>query len=423
MRDILSLVVPTDFSDCSLEALDEAVELAMHFGAKIHVLHCIETLSRMALSTKGETDLQSFYQLLYNEADAQLAALEPRLRGVDYDTAVKTGRAARSIVEYANEVDADLIVISTHGRRGIARIFVGSTTEEVVRRSTRPVLTVSVKRIKEPGEQEESATSHDIRGGTADFREVVPARATHIQVRDVMRRDGLVVHPDTRVHEVIDLMIHHDISGVPVVNERDELVGYIPESPLLVRSVAEISQSTAAVAPEQKTLHLQERDEDVNEEEGSTLDGLIERQRRIHGKSAREVMVPADQVVTVEEDASLTHAVRLMLNRHVSRVPVLHGRVVVGSLTRADVLRAVRALDKHKKPVVGDDEVSRLVRLAVEHSTGVAVSDLIVRTEAGVVTMYGSVTDEDEIEHATAIVTRVPGVKAVANCLLVEDSR
>lgn len=403
MRTILRIVVPTDFSECSLQALDEAQNLARLFGAKLFLLHVAEDLTPRSLDTEVGMARESLRRTLYSDAEAQFAALAPRLRGQDYDTAIRMGRPPVAICKYAEEIDADLIVIATHGRSGMARLFIGSTAEEVVRRSKIAVFTIrpEAQRMKA---QYDVCVIHEphceCMKEVTNFRAIVTRRDGPIRVRDAMRRDVVKVLPETRVHEIIDLMIHHDISGVPVVNAEDELVGYVPESHLLVRSLAGIMHHTP---------------------EASNLDEFVAEQRKIYGKTAREVMCPAPEVVTVEESAPLADAVRRMLEHRVSRLPVLRAGKVVGYLTRADILRVVRSLESHKDSDLSDEEVGRLVREALDRSAEVAVSDLTVDVGGGVVSLLGSVSSAEEIDQANAIVTRVPGVKAVANCLLVEQ--
>lgn len=406
MHTILRIVVPTDFSDCSLQALDEAVSLAHHFGAKIHLLHVVEEVTTWALGTEAGMAGEVQRQTLHGDVNAHFVALAPRLHGVEHDTAIRTGRASNSIVDYARETDADLILMATHGRTGLARFFVGSTTEAVVRKATCPVLTVRPQPAKAAAAHGTCVTDQpacECLKESTDFRTLVARRGSPIRVRDAMRRDVAKVLPDTRVHEIIDLMIHYDISGVPVVNEKDELLGYIPESHLLVRSLAEI-------AP-----HLPGGDG------SSTFDEFIGHQRQIYGKTAREVMRPVTDVATVEEFVPLVEAVRTMLTHNVSRLPVLRGQKVVGYLTRADILRVVRSLEEHHDTSLSDEEVSHLVRQALGRSPDLAITNLTLHTENGTVSLQGSVSSAAEVETATAIACRVPGVKTVANWLLVEQ--
>lgn len=403
MREVMKIVVPTDFSEYSLRAVDEGVDLAIHYQAKLMLVHIVTELTGRALSIEVGMAREVLRQTLFNDANASFASLAPRLRNVEYETAIRTGRASSAIVEYADEVGADMIVIATHGRRGMARLFIGSTTEEVVRKAHCPVLTVRPVRGHEADPLTLEHAHHencDCRREVISYKSLLSTRGAPIRVRDAMRRDVVKVSPSTRVREVIDLMIHYDISVVPVVDEDDSLLGCIPESHLLVRSLAELA--------------------DNHEAGGATVHEFIEHQRHIYGKTAREVMVPVVDVIAVSDTAPLVDAVRLMLNHRVSRLPVLRASHVVGYLTRADILRVVRSLEEYQDVDIGDAEVAVMVAGALDRSPDLAITDTRVTAEKGVVTIHGAVSTAEEIHVATAIASRMPGVKAVSNCLLVE---
>lgn len=407
MRTIHRIVVPTDFSACSLHAVDDAVDLAGRFGARLYLLHVpvtyhdvLDELTEQRLEVDDTMQRHSVGNI-----DAHLAALAPRLQGTEYETAVRTGPVTSTILKYAHEVDADLIVMGTHGRRGLARMFVGSTAEGVVRSATLPVITVPPR----PDPMHTVANAcivHDPACNclkeTTNFRALAARRGGSIRVRDAMRRDVVKVGPTTHVHDVVDAMIRHDISGVPVVNESGELRGYIPESHLLARTLANMAPNG---------LESDEMD----------IDALVQHQRKLCGKLASDVMCPTSEVVTIEESAPLAEAIRRMLDNRVSRLPVLRAGRIVGYLTRADILRVLRSLEEHTDSDLTDRDVERLVREALGRDTDVAVTDLRVDTEHGVVTLHGSVSSASELESAAEVVMKLPGVKAVANCILVEQ--
>ena len=115
---IRRILVPTDFSQTSDAALAQARELASALGASLHLVHVVEDASR---------------------SECLAASLEA---GLGYETALLTGPAARTIVEYATTRRFDLIVMGTHGRTGVAHLLLGSVAEQVVRTASCPVLTV-----------------------------------------------------------------------------------------------------------------------------------------------------------------------------------------------------------------------------------------------------------------------------------------
>ncbi len=125
---IREILAATDFSNGSHRAFEAALALAQHFGARLHVLHVVLDASeqRMAL--------------------AKLKALTGEtLEGTDVVRAVSVGQAAPDIVKYAGREKIDLIVVGTHGRTGLARVFMGSVAEAVVRTAPCQVLTIGPK--------------------------------------------------------------------------------------------------------------------------------------------------------------------------------------------------------------------------------------------------------------------------------------
>ncbi|MFB6068337.1 MAG: universal stress protein [Halobacterium sp.] len=118
LPDYDDVVVPTDGSAHAARAADLAVAVAGAFGATLHALHV------------GDADLTGE---VVARADAA---------GVPNEAVVRQGNPGRTIVAYADEVDADLVAMGTHGRTGLDRRLVGSVAERTVRRATHPVLTV-----------------------------------------------------------------------------------------------------------------------------------------------------------------------------------------------------------------------------------------------------------------------------------------
>lgn len=140
------IVVPTDFSVTSDAAIEYAKALAERFGASLHLIHVFED---PYMSVAFATDL--YVQPLTETRDALRIDAEARLRkqfhaidgwGVDGTADVIDGVPAQAIVDYADRLGADLIVMGTHGRSGFAHLMLGSVAERVLRTAPCPVLTV-----------------------------------------------------------------------------------------------------------------------------------------------------------------------------------------------------------------------------------------------------------------------------------------
>jgi nucleotide-binding universal stress UspA family protein len=137
------LLVPTDFGTGSQAALDEAIELARVFGAEIVLLHAYE------IPVIGFPDgtLVATADLASRILDGAREGLDRLVRdngarGVKLHAVIKQGEPWRMINDAVGEHGIDLVVMSTHGRRGLPRALLGSVAEKVVRTASCPVMTV-----------------------------------------------------------------------------------------------------------------------------------------------------------------------------------------------------------------------------------------------------------------------------------------
>lgn len=138
---IKEILVPVDFSVCSKKALAYAVAFARQFQASITVLYTVDFEINGA---DMDIDVPQVRNTLRLSGERQLARLVRQTIGrqVVADTLVRTGQPYAEIVEAARARNVDLIIMATHGNSGIARFFIGSTTERVVRHAPCPVLIV-----------------------------------------------------------------------------------------------------------------------------------------------------------------------------------------------------------------------------------------------------------------------------------------
>ena len=132
------VLFPTDGETGAETGLEQAVEAAETFGARLHVLYVADTTRDTVTNVGGEV-----VDALEREGEAVVDEYAERAadRGVDAVDAVVQGQPHDVIVEYA-ETNADLVVMPTSGREGIAQYLLGSTTERVVRTCAVPVLTL-----------------------------------------------------------------------------------------------------------------------------------------------------------------------------------------------------------------------------------------------------------------------------------------
>jgi nucleotide-binding universal stress UspA family protein len=146
MKEIKKILAPTDFSEISLKALDEAADFAKRLGAQLHVLHVCPLLM-YALAPEVVPDDPEFERKLKEKLAARLEETAQRLRarGGEIHTLLVDGSPGREIAEVAAQRGFDLIVLATHGRTGLSRFTLGSVAERTVRSSSVPVLTLRIE--------------------------------------------------------------------------------------------------------------------------------------------------------------------------------------------------------------------------------------------------------------------------------------
>ena len=129
-----TILVPTDGSDCAAQALDHVVDIARHYDATVHVLTVVDVRDLESAPDVGPFEDEAA-TLVSDAADG----IDD---GVETVTSVRTGYPDEEIRAYADQTEADLIAMGSHGRTGVRRFVLGSIAEKVVRRSPCPVTVV-----------------------------------------------------------------------------------------------------------------------------------------------------------------------------------------------------------------------------------------------------------------------------------------
>ena len=140
------ILVPVDGSPTSLRGLKEAMRIAKDGGGKLWLLHVVDELYAVATPEAGMY-MNDMIEGLRKSGKRILAKAEARVRasGISVGTLMPEivgGPAASEIVRQAKKVRADLIVLGTHGRRGLKRLALGSDAEQVLRNASVPVLVI-----------------------------------------------------------------------------------------------------------------------------------------------------------------------------------------------------------------------------------------------------------------------------------------
>ncbi len=173
--EIHHILVPVDFSTCSLQVAGGAGELARQTGARVTLLHVAELPEGLSASAIVQHEGQSMSARAWAEHGA-LERMRPfaeiaRAHGAtDPQLVVHAGPVAPTIQREAEALQADLILMGTHGRTGVARAVLGSVAEEVARHAQVPVMLVRRQPRPECG-QTSCAWCHE-RSGTREEEEL-----------------------------------------------------------------------------------------------------------------------------------------------------------------------------------------------------------------------------------------------------------
>lgn len=150
MKPVRRILLPVEFTPACQKARDHAVALASLHGAELHILH-VQLLHAGQSTLAGIPDVAGLEREV---ADANAAQLATFIKGVEGNIVTAIERdisAGPSILRYAEKHGIDLIVLGTHARKNISRLFMGSVAAEVVRHATVPVLVIGPKGGKTPG--------------------------------------------------------------------------------------------------------------------------------------------------------------------------------------------------------------------------------------------------------------------------------
>lgn len=144
-----NILVATDFSELGQAAVEHALMLAEKLGGTLHVVHVYTLQNKPESATQAREDLERAEQ----HARAQLDRVGAELRSCQRlgQTVLRHGDPAPMILLTADELGADLVVLGTHGRRGLGRLVMGSVAEAVLRQSLVPVLVVKETKTTKHG--------------------------------------------------------------------------------------------------------------------------------------------------------------------------------------------------------------------------------------------------------------------------------
>lgn len=221
-----------------------------------------------------------------------------------------------------------------------------------------------------------------------------------MRAMDVMTTNVITVDPSTSVQEVARLLSERSISGVPVVDSQNRLVGIVSEGDLLHR----VETGTERRVRRRRSWWL----DTIGSDEELARDYV-----KSHGRTAKDVMTR--DVISVAETTELADIATLLETKRIKRVPVVHDGQLVGIVSRANLVRALAAAGGQPMSAAADDRTIRqnlLAELKGREWVHTWAADIIVRD--GVVHLWVSDDRPEEERQALRVAAEnVPGVRGV----------
>jgi CBS-domain-containing membrane protein len=214
---------------------------------------------------------------------------------------------------------------------------------------------------------------------------------------DVMVHDVVTIGPDEPVSKAVQLMVDHDISALPVVDDDRRVIGVLSEADLIHREKIGTEKHRAwwleAIMPA-SVLALD--------------------YAKSHGRKVSELM--SENVISAAEDTPLSEIASLLEKHRIKRIPILKDGKLIGIVSRSNL---IQALASAPPKVEGDQVADRgiraaiLARLAEQSWTGFGERNVVVTN--GVVHLWGLVSSPEEYKAFLAFAESVPGVREMSD--------
>ena len=207
-----------------------------------------------------------------------------------------------------------------------------------------------------------------------------------MKLSEVMTSDPIGVGPETPLKDVAAILLEHRISGVPVIGERLEVLGVVSEADIIAKEVG----------PDPRERRLL----------GWLVGGRRVDQERIAARTAGEAM--SSPAITVGPQETVAEAARLMTANGIKRLPVVDDGVLIGIVTRTDLVRAFTR---------SDDEIEHEIREMLLERLWLDEPGLRLHVERGEVRFAGRMRRRSDAELLALLTRRVPGVVDVHSTL------
>lgn len=209
-----------------------------------------------------------------------------------------------------------------------------------------------------------------------------------MRVHDVMTAEVLTIGPEAPIRDVARILVEHRISGIPVCDIAERVVGVVSEADILYKE------------HDPREAHT-----------GGPLGWVVDAKPNYAGWIKAQALTAGKAMtspaITISPQASVALAARLMSERRVNRLPVVSDEKLVGIVTRADLVRAFTR---------SDDEIeSEILADVLEQTMWIEDGRIDVDVSHGAVTLSGALECRSDVDLLERLVRRVPGVIAVAS--------
>ena len=148
MVEVKKILFPVDFYESALKILPVVKLMAEKLGAKIELVHVVRGSSDFVGYEMGTAWYSNFEdELIKGGEKAMDKFVEEKFAGLDVDTTIAVGNVAEEIIKHAEKSGTDMIIIGTHGRKGLEKILFGSVALGVAKGANCPVLTVNPHKV------------------------------------------------------------------------------------------------------------------------------------------------------------------------------------------------------------------------------------------------------------------------------------
>ena len=222
-----------------------------------------------------------------------------------------------------------------------------------------------------------------------------------MKAQDIMSRMVVGVRADTDIEQAIKIMLDRHMSGLPVLDKSESLIGIVTEGDFMQRPEVGVERRR----PRWLQFLL-------------SPGRLADEYTHTHGRKVEEVMTT--EVITANMDTPLEDIIHLMSRNRIKRIPIVSGSKVVGIVTRADVLRALSTAIPHQTPnrKRSDGDILQDIHSEFDRVACIPAALIDASVHEGVVDLRGSITDERERRAVRVAVENIPGVSAVHDHLI-----